>query len=195
MNRIYNKQSKPEKKEFFERVLEINRVTRVVKGGKRMRFRALVVIGDEKNRVGWGVGKAADVSGAISKAMTTARKRVITIITKDSTIPHPIKNSYKSARIFLKPAAAGTGIIAGGTMRIVLQLAGIKDVVGKMLGSQNKISNTRATVEALGSLVDPQESRRIRMMGTEEKKIATKTKSVHRLPPPAGGRREQGGFD
>jgi len=152
-----------EKKEFIERVLEINRVTRVVKGGKRMRFRALVVIGDEKQRVGWGVGKATDVSGAIAKAVTDAKKRVITITTNGTTIPHAVRNSYKSAQILIKPAPAGTGIIAGGSMRIVLQLSGITDVAGKILGTRNKMSNTIATVQALSSLSNPQDLSKIRL--------------------------------
>lgn len=156
--RKYSNRQPAEKKEFFEKVLEINRVTRVVKGGKRMRFRALVVIGDEKTRIGWGMGKASDVSGAISKAVADANKRIINIIIKGSTIPHPIRNTYKSAQIMLKPASPGTGIIAGGPMRTVLKLTGIKDVVGKILGSQNKMSNTVATITALGALVDPEET-------------------------------------
>lgn len=155
----------PEKKEFVERVLEINRVTRVVKGGKRMRFRALVVIGDEKQRVGWGVGKAADVSGAIAKAVTDAKKKVITITTNKSTIPHSVRNSYKSAQILIKPAPAGTGIIAGGSMRTVLQLSGITDVVGKILGSRNKMSNTVATIQALSLLSNPRDLLKIRLKG------------------------------
>lgn len=169
-----NNYRQPEKKEFTERVLEINRVTRVVKGGKRMRFRALVVIGDEKNRIGWGIGKAADVSGAISKAVAVAKKQLVTIITKGSTIPHPVKSSHKGALILLKPATPGTGIIAGGSMRAVLRLTSIKDVVGKMLGSQNKVNNTMATIQALESLVDPKELDKI--LGQDKKVKEVKTK-------------------
>jgi small subunit ribosomal protein S5 len=146
---------RPEEKELMERVLEINRVTRVVKGGKRMRFRALVVIGD-------GKGKAADVSTAIAKASTSAKKCLITIPITHSTIPYPVKHVYKSAKIMLKPATPGTGIIAGGAVRIILQLAGIKDAVAKMMGSQDKISNTVATIEALNSLTSVKEIKRIR---------------------------------
>jgi len=146
-----------EKKEFIERVIEINRVTRVVKGGKRMRFRALVAIGDGKGRIGYGVSKAADVAGAISKAVAAAKKRITHAVFKNSSIPYPVRFSYKSAHILLKPAPAGTGIIAGGSMRTVLQLAGVKDVVGKALGSQNKMSNTVATIQALSQIIDPQE--------------------------------------
>lgn len=152
-----NYRQSEEKKEFTEKVLEINRVTRVVKGGKRMRFRALVVIGDGKNRVGWGIGKAADVSGAISKAVVVAKKQLVTIVTNGSTIPHPIQSLHKGAHVLLKPATPGTGIIAGGSMRTVLRLTSIKDIVCKMLGSQNKINNTMATVQALAALTDPKE--------------------------------------
>jgi len=140
-----------EKSEFMERVLEINRV---VKGGKRMRFRALVVIGDQKGRISCGLGKAGDVSTAVGKAVASARKRLITIYRKSSSIPYPVESQYKSARVLLKPAPAGTGIIAGGAMRVVLQLAGVKDVVGKALGSQNKTSNALATIKALATLRD-----------------------------------------
>lgn len=143
-----------EKSEFTERVLEINRVTRVVKGGKRMRFRALVAIGDEKGRVACGLGKAGDVSTAVGKAVASARKDIITIYLKGSSIAYPVDSHYKSARVMLKPAPAGTGIIAGGSMRVVLQLAGIRDVVGKALGSQNKNSNALATIKALAQLRD-----------------------------------------
>ena len=149
-----NRRGEREKSEFTERVLEINRVTRVVKGGKRMRFRALVVIGDEKGRISCGLGKAGDVSTAVGKAVASARKRVSTIYKKGSSIPYPVESHYKSARVLLKPAPAGTGIIAGGAMRVVLQLAGVKDVVGKALGSQNKTSNALATIKALSLLRD-----------------------------------------
>jgi len=156
MNNRESRHPRPEreKSEFMERVLEINRVTRVVKGGKRMRFRALVVIGDEKGRISCGLGKAGDVSTAVGKAVASARKRVITVYRKSSTIPYPVESNYKSAHVLLKPAPAGTGIIAGGAMRVVLQLAGVKDVVGKALGSQNKTSNALATIKALSLLRD-----------------------------------------
>jgi len=154
-------------KELIERVLEINRVTRVVKGGKRMRFRALVVIGDGKGKIGWGLGKAADVSTAIAKASTSAKKRLITIPVMGSTVPYPVHYTYKSAQVLLKPASPGTGIIAGGAVRIVLQLAGIKDAVAKMMGSQDKISNTVATVEALKTLTSAKEIKRIRNIRAE----------------------------
>jgi len=156
-----------EKPEFIERVLEINRVARVVKGGKRVRFRALVVIGDEKGRIGYGLGKAADVSGAIAKAVTAAKKSIITIFIGGTTIPYPVRTHYKSAAVLLKPAPAGTGIVAGSSMRVVLELAGIKDVVGKALGSKNKLSNTMATIKALTMLIDPKDL--LQMRGITQK--------------------------
>lgn len=162
-----------EKPEFVERVLEINRVARVVKGGKRVRFRALVVLGDEKGRIAYGVGKAADVSTAIAKAVTTAKKQIIPIFIKGTTIPYSIRTHYKSAAVFLKPAPAGTGIVAGSAMRVVLQLAGIKDVVGKALGSKNKLSNTVATIKALSMLIDPKELLEMRGISSRQSKIAT----------------------
>jgi len=162
MRKPRNEKPVREKPEFFEQVLEINRVTRVVKGGKRMRFRALVAIGDEKTKIGWGVGKATDVSGAIAKAVADAKKNMVNITIKKSTIPHPISHTYKSAQVLLKPASPGTGIIAGGPMRVVLKLTGIKDVVGKLLGSQNKISNVIATIRALAELSDPEQVKKIR---------------------------------
>ena len=146
-----------EKPEFQERVLEINRVARVVKGGKRVRFRALVVLGNEKGQIGYGVGKAADVSGGIAKAVAAAKKRINTIFIQNATIPYPVRAHYKGASVMLKPAPAGTGIVAGSSMRAVLELAGIKDVVGKALGSNNKLSNTVATIKALDLLIDPKE--------------------------------------
>ncbi|MBU1083116.1 30S ribosomal protein S5 [Patescibacteria group bacterium] len=155
---------RPEEKEFAERVLEINRVTRVVKGGKRMRFRALVVIGDGKGKVGWGMGKAGDVSTAITKASTSAKRRLVILPIKHSTIPYPVLHTYKSAQVLIKPASVGTGIIAGGVVRIVLQLAGVKDAVAKMMGSQNKTSNAIATIDALNSLTSVKEIKRIRSL-------------------------------
>lgn len=137
--------------EFIEKVIEISRISRTVKGGRRIRFRALVVIGDMKNRVGIGIAKAQEVVGAISKALAEAKKNVITIKTINETIPHDIRYKFGSAVIYLKPAPKGTSIVAGGSLRAVLELAGIKNVVGKILGSNNKINNVYATYNALQS--------------------------------------------
>lgn len=121
-------------------------------GGKRMRFRATVVIGDQKGRVGLGIAKGADVSIAVQKAATAAKKKLIRVPIVDETIPHMIHIKYKSAKILLKPAPAGTGVIAGGPLRAVMELAGVKNIIGKMLGSPNKINNLYAVMTALSTL-------------------------------------------
>ncbi len=138
--------------EFQERVLEINRVTRVVKGGKRMRFRALVVLGDKISRVAYGLGKANDVTTAVAKAVNEAKKDLKNIYMIKGTLPYRVQASHKSATVLIKPAKSGTGLIAGGAVRIVLELAGVKDAVAKVLGSSNKISNVVATIQALDSV-------------------------------------------
>ncbi|MBI4050418.1 MAG: 30S ribosomal protein S5 [Candidatus Doudnabacteria bacterium] len=140
------------KKEFQTKVVEIRRVARVVAGGKRMRFRALVVSGDRGGRVGIGLKKGSDVADAVAKASAQAKKNMISVSLAEGTIPHLVQLKYKSAKILLKPAKPGTGIIAGGPVRAVVSLAGIKNITSKMLGSPNKVSNVRATYEALKSL-------------------------------------------
>ncbi|HEV8601195.1 MAG TPA: 30S ribosomal protein S5 [Patescibacteria group bacterium] len=140
------------KKDFDQKVVEIKRVTRVVAGGKRMRFRALVVIGDRKGKVGIGLKKGADVTEAVNKAVNAAKKNMVPVKLINQTIPHEIKFKYKSAVVFLKPARPGTGIIAGGAIRQVLDLAGVKNILSKMLGSSNKVSNVTATYLALTKL-------------------------------------------
>ncbi|MBI4023217.1 30S ribosomal protein S5 [Candidatus Berkelbacteria bacterium] len=142
---------KPEK-EFEERVVSIDRVSRTVKGGKRMRFRALVVVGNRNGRVGMGIGKANDVQGSIQKAVRQAKDRLIDVLIVNETIPHAITHKYGSALIFLKPAPAGTSIIAGGAVRAVVELAGIRNVLSKIIGSSNNINNVRATLETLQKL-------------------------------------------
>lgn len=143
--------------EFQERVLEINRVTRVVKGGKRMRFRALVVIGDKINRVAFGLGKANDVTAAVAKAVNEAKKDISKIYLIEGSLPYKVTGSHKSAKVLIKPAKTGTGLIAGGSVRIVLELAGVKDAVAKVMGSSNKISNVVATIQALASVQPPKD--------------------------------------
>jgi small subunit ribosomal protein S5 len=138
-----------------DKLVYINRVAKVVKGGKRLRFSALTVTGDGNGHVGIGVGKANEVPEAISKAGAVARKNLIEVRMKGSTIPHEIEVKYGAAKIFLKPAPAGTGIIAGGSVRAVLESAGVKDILTKSLGSSNRINVARATVLALQSLKDP----------------------------------------
>ncbi|HBV33555.1 TPA: 30S ribosomal protein S5 [Patescibacteria group bacterium] len=134
-----------------QKVIDISRVTRVMAGGKRMRFRALVVVGDHQGKVGAGLAKGADVSMAVNKATTKAKKHMIRVPVAKDTIPHQIIAKFGSSRVLLKPAPLGTGIIAGGPIRVVLGVAGIPNVVSKMLGSPNKINNVRAVLKALQS--------------------------------------------
>ncbi len=139
--------------DFTQEMIAIDRVTRVMAGGKRMRFRACVAIGmPQGNRVGVGIAKAADVTGAVNKAVTQARKRLVAVPVVRATIPYPVAVKYKGAHVLLKPAPPGTGVKAGGTVRTLLKLAQVPNVVAKMLGSSNKISNIRATLEAFRRL-------------------------------------------
>jgi len=141
-------------KEFIEKVVQVNRVSKKTKGGNRIHFSVLVVVGDGQNQVGAGLGKAPNVASAVAKAVAFAKKHLITVPMKGTTIPHEIRVKEGAARILLKPAPAGTGIIAGGSVRAVVEVAGIKDIVSKILGTKNKISNVYATLEALKQLSD-----------------------------------------
>jgi small subunit ribosomal protein S5 len=145
----------PEQSDYEEKTLEINRVTRVTKGGKRMRFRTLGVVGNRKGRVGFGIAKGLDVQGANAKAFTKARKALITVPIVNETIPHEVRTKYSSARIIIKPAPKGTGVKAGGAVRQVLEIAGVPNVVSKILGSSNKANNVKATMKALRMLKTP----------------------------------------
>ncbi len=145
----------PAEADYEEKNVEVARVTRVTKGGKRMRFRALTVIGNRKGRVGFGLAKGVDVAGATSKATTQARKALLTVPLVMETIPHPVDAKFGAAKLLLKPAPKGTGVKAGGAVRIVLELAGVPNVVAKILGSSNKINNVKATFEALRKLRAP----------------------------------------
>jgi small subunit ribosomal protein S5 len=140
------------KPEFEQKLLDLARVTRVVKGGRRFRFRATVVIGNRKGTVGVGVAKGADVSQAIQKAFADAKKNAITIQLHGNTILHDIRYKQGSAKVLLRPAVEGRGIIAGGAVRTVIDLVGIKDVVSKSMGTKNKLNVARATVSALGQI-------------------------------------------
>lgn len=141
-----------EPREFDSRVLEIARVTRVTKGGKRMRFRATVIVGDRKGRVGFGVAKGVDVSGSVNKATRWAQKHVMHVPLVHETLPHATHAKFSASVVMLKPAPKGTGVKAGGAVRAVLEMAGVPNVVSKILGSANKINNVKATLHALASL-------------------------------------------
>lgn len=141
-----------EEKQFDERVVHIDRVARVVKGGRRFRFRALVVIGDHKGKVGIGVSKGADVTLAVTKATQVAKKNLVTINRYKETIPHEAEAKVSGAHILVKPAAPGTGLIAGGVVRIVLEVSGIHNALSKSLGSTNKVNIAYATLKALQSI-------------------------------------------
>ncbi len=143
----------PEEKQYDERTLQIDRVARVVKGGRRFRFRALVVVGDKKNKVGIGSAKGADVTAAVTKATEVAKKNFISVSLYKGTLPHEVETKVSGARILLKPASAGTGLIAGGVVRSILEVAGVHNALSKSLGSSNKTNTAYATISALQSLV------------------------------------------
>lgn len=145
--------------EFEERVVKINRISKKTKGGNQIRFSALVVVGDKKGKVGVGLSKAPDVRNAIRKSIAKAKKNMIDVPLKGNTIPYSVREKFSAAQILLKPAPPGSGIIAGGPMRVVLELAGIKDAVGKILGTKNKVSNVYATLKALDSISQISERR------------------------------------
>lgn len=142
----------PAEVEYAEKNLEVARVTRVTKGGKRMRFRVLSVIGNQKGRVGFGLAKGVDVAGASSKSTAQARKSLITVPMVNGTIPHMVSAKFRAAEVLLKPAPKGTGVKAGGAIRPVLEFAGVQNIVSKMLGSSNKTNNVKATIMALKKL-------------------------------------------
>lgn len=142
-----------EETNWEEKVVEVKRVTKVVKGGKKLSFRAVLIIGNENGQIGVGVGKANDVIGAVKKGVTEAKKNIINIpLTKYYSIPHPIYGRSGASTIILRPSATGSGVIAGGATRIVLELAGIKNILAKQLGSSNTLNNARAVLKALNNL-------------------------------------------
>lgn len=138
--------------QYAHEVLEVSRVVRVVKGGRRFRFRVSVVVGDKNGKVGFGIGKSKDVQQGVQKAQKQAEKNMMRIYLHEGTIAHPVEAKFKAARVLLKPARPGTGVIAGSSVRVVAQLAGINDLVAKISGSPNKVSNVLATLKALKML-------------------------------------------
>lgn len=148
--------------EFEERVVNVNRCAKVVKGGRRFSFSALVVVGDRKGHVGYAHGKAKEVADAIRKATEQARRSLVSVTMKDRTIPHEVLGKFGAARVLLRPASPGTGVIAGGGARAILDLAGIRDVLAKSLGASNPLNVVKATVAALGQLRSREEIEAIR---------------------------------
>lgn len=156
--------NRDKKDEFEQKILDIARVTRVMAGGKRMSFRACVAVGNRDGKIGVGLGKGADVAAAVSKAADRAKKDMVNVPIVDHTIPHDIKYKFGAAEILFKPSKQGRGIIAGGVVRIILELAGIKNITSKILGTNNKVNNSKCTVEALRNL------KRVDMSKAENKK-------------------------
>lgn len=157
MRRDHQNRGVTEEKQFDERVIHIDRVARVVKGGRRFRFRALVVVGDKKGRVGVATAKGADVTAAVAKAVEVAKKNLVSLILYKGTFPHEAQASVSGANILLKPASAGTGLIAGGVVRTLLEVGGVKNALSKSLGSSNKVNIAYATLEALKSMAPASE--------------------------------------
>jgi small subunit ribosomal protein S5 len=163
-----NRRNDREVSEFEERVVAINRVTKVVKGGRRLRFAALVVVGDRNGRVGFGTGKAQEVPEAIRKAIEAAKKNLITVPMVGTTLPHEALGVFGGGKILLKPAVEGSGVAAGGAVRAVLELAGVEDVTSKSLGSSTPINVVRATVDGLKQLKRAEEVAALRGKSVSE---------------------------
>jgi small subunit ribosomal protein S5 len=148
-----NRDNAPEQRsDLEERVVFVNRCAKVVKGGRRFSFSAVVVVGDRNGKVGYGFGKANEVAEAIRKSTELAKKSMTSVIMRDRTIPHEVIGNFDGGKVLLKPASPGTGVIAGGGMRVVLEVSGIRDVLGKSMGSSNKLNVVKATLNALGKL-------------------------------------------
>ncbi|MDO4679869.1 MAG: 30S ribosomal protein S5 [Aerococcus sp.] len=161
-------EDKINEREIEDRVVAINRVSKVVKGGRRMRFAALVVVGDKDGHVGFGTGKAAEVPAAINKAIEDGKKNMITVPRAGTTIPHEVTGIFDGGQVLLKPAKQGSGVAAGGAIRAVIELAGIADITSKNIGSNTPISMVRATVEGLMELKSPAEVAKLRGKSVED---------------------------
>jgi small subunit ribosomal protein S5 len=152
-NQKKSNRSKDKESDWQERVVQIRRVTKVVKGGKKLSFRAILVIGNEKGEVGVGVGKASDVIGAVKKAASDGKRNLVSVpLTRNNSIPHIIQGRAGAARVIMRPSAPGSGVIAGGSVRTILELAGVKNILAKQLGSSNPLNNARAATDALARL-------------------------------------------
>jgi small subunit ribosomal protein S5 len=149
-NRKKTNKLKEKETDWQERIVQVRRVTKVVKGGKKLSFRAILIIGNEKGQVGVGVGKASDVIGAVKKAVTDGKKHIVNVpVTKNNSVPHITMGQSGAARVIIRPSAPGSGVIAGGSVRTILELAGVKNILAKQLGSSNPLNNARAATNAL----------------------------------------------
>lgn len=151
---MYPNPNYPQVKEYEETVVSINRISKKTKGGNQIRFSALVVVGDRKGKVGVGLSKATDVRGAITKAFAGAKRKMVSIPLRGTTVPYSVREKFSAAEILIRPAPPGSGIIAGGPARVVLEAAGVKDASAKILGTKNKISNVYATLKALETIAE-----------------------------------------
>ena len=147
----------PKEKEFVEKLVTLNRTSKTVKGGRRMSFAALSVVGDQKGRVGYGFGKANDVTEAIKKSLDRAKRSLVKLPIKNGTVPHDVIGKFKSSEVLLRPASAGTGIIAGGPVRAIMDAAGVTDIISKSLGSSSSVNVVRATFDAIENMLDAAE--------------------------------------